>query len=386
MSRITRKLLKIFALGASNNGQFGSAQTGAKVTSNNLDTLQALAAYNTGWLDAVLGTKKFPALEEFQALGYICTYEIAYLFQEGIPEYEVGTTYYQKSIVKKPGTYQLYGSVTDANVGNAITDATNWVFLIDLANNTLPTDLVYETHTQTVTNKTLVLPILNVLDSEFTIQHNGDATKQALFDLSGLTTGQTRVYSLPDATATLLGAATTQTIQNKTLDNTNTINVKTGIFTLQDSTDTTKRARFDTSGIGSGQTRIFALQDKNGTVALLSDIPSIPTPIFTNYFESAPQALNAGTPISVSHSLGAAPKFTSCEMVCVNAEKGYSVGDRVLMSSQDSGSSTIISLWSSATQIGFNVFASSINILNKGAQSTGFINFANWNLILKGFV
>lgn len=133
MARITRQTQKIFALGATNNGQFGSAKTGAKVTTNSLPTLMSLSAYNTGWLNAVIGTKNFPALEEFQALSYIETYQICYLLQEGIAEYDSGTTYYQNSIVKKAGTYQIYGSVVDNNTGNVLTDVTRWVFLTDFA-------------------------------------------------------------------------------------------------------------------------------------------------------------------------------------------------------------------------------------------------------------
>lgn len=71
--------------------------------------------------------------------------------------------------------------------------------------------------TQTVSNKTLGnTNVLTVLDSNFTLQDNGDNTKQAQFQLSGNTTGTTRVYSLPDATGTLMDLATAQTATNKT--------------------------------------------------------------------------------------------------------------------------------------------------------------------------
>lgn len=133
MAKIARKTQKIFAGSAINNGQFGSAQVGTKLTSTDIAVLQALGAYSTGWLDAIIGASKFPTLEEFQALSYIETSQIAYLLQEGIPEYDAGTNYFQHSIVKQAGTYQLYGSLTDNNLGNALTDATKWVALIDLS-------------------------------------------------------------------------------------------------------------------------------------------------------------------------------------------------------------------------------------------------------------
>lgn len=133
MARIVRKFQKIFALNATNNGVFGSGQDNTKILSQDLTVLQSKAAFLTGWLDATISAREFPPLEEFQSLMYIATSQIAYLFQEGIPEYDASTTYYQKSVVKQTGTYQLYGSKTDANVGNALADTVNWLPLIDLS-------------------------------------------------------------------------------------------------------------------------------------------------------------------------------------------------------------------------------------------------------------
>lgn len=138
MARIQRWTQKIFASGASNNGIFGSAQAGTKILSNSLSDIQSLPAWAAGWLDATIGALKFPPLEEMQGVQYLTTTQISYLFQEGIAEYDAATTYYHFSIVKAPGTFQLFGSLIDANVGNALPTAPasngNWQFLIDLGN------------------------------------------------------------------------------------------------------------------------------------------------------------------------------------------------------------------------------------------------------------
>lgn len=133
MARLSRVLQKVFAKNATNNGQFGSGQAGTKIITNDPATIQALAAFENGWEDAIIGSKRFPPEEEFQSLNFLNTRQLAYIFQEGIPEWETGTTYFQKSIVKQTGTYRLYGSLVDDNVGNALSDPTKWQFLLDLS-------------------------------------------------------------------------------------------------------------------------------------------------------------------------------------------------------------------------------------------------------------
>lgn len=74
------------------------------------------------------------------------------------------------------------------------------------------------TGTQTLQNKTLDnTSTITIKDSLLTIQDDGDVTKQVKFQTSGITTGNTRTMTIPDADATLVGTATTQTLTNKTL-------------------------------------------------------------------------------------------------------------------------------------------------------------------------
>jgi len=81
--------------------------------------------------------------------------------------------------------------------------------------------LATKTGTETLQNKTLDnTTTLTVKDSLFTLQDDGDTTKQVVFQLSGITTGTTRVITMPNSNATLCGIATTQTLTNKTIDGT----------------------------------------------------------------------------------------------------------------------------------------------------------------------
>ena len=134
MARLPRVTQQIFAGSATNNGQFGSAQAATFNLTNVLATIMALPAWGEGWLAATIGGSKFPPLEEFQALEYVHSSQIAYVLQQGIPEYDAGTTYFMNNMCAKAGTFQIYGSVADNNTGNALTNPTYWQFLADLSN------------------------------------------------------------------------------------------------------------------------------------------------------------------------------------------------------------------------------------------------------------
>ena len=66
-------------------------------------------------------------------------------------------------------------------------------------------EFITDSATQTMTNKTLTTPTINVLDNALFIKDSADNTKIAVFELSGLTTATTRTYTLPDADTTLGG-------------------------------------------------------------------------------------------------------------------------------------------------------------------------------------
>ncbi len=105
------------------------------------------------------------------------------------------------------------------------------------------------------------------LDTKFTLQDNSDNTKQVDFQLSGITTGNTRTFTFPDADTTFVGTGLTQSITDKTFDNSNTFTTLDTLFTLQDDGDNTKQALFQLSGIATGNTRTYTLPDLTTTFA-----------------------------------------------------------------------------------------------------------------------
>lgn len=144
MAILTRKTLFEFASGAADIGVFGTGALGTKVLSTDPAVLQGItgsggsaapsAAWLAGWLNATVGANKFPPLEEINCMDFVSIYQLAYILQEGIPEYDGNTTYSGSSVVKEPGTFNLYGSLANPNVGNLLSDATKWELFGSLTN------------------------------------------------------------------------------------------------------------------------------------------------------------------------------------------------------------------------------------------------------------
>lgn len=71
--------------------------------------------------------------------------------------------------------------------------------------------------TSTITGTIGNTSTVTLKDTNFTLQDDGDTTKQLQFQLSGITTATTRMLTVPNASTTLVGTDTTQTLTNKTL-------------------------------------------------------------------------------------------------------------------------------------------------------------------------
>lgn len=172
MARITRKQQKIFAESATNNGVFGSLQASDPTISSDPDTIQGRPAFANGWDDATYSAEKLPPLEEFQALQYLFSRQLAYLFQDGIPEWNASTTYYKGSLVKTiTGTdVAIFSSLTDNNVNNQTSDTTKWAVVLDTSHpfaydsavvHTAGTETITGNKDFTGTNNTVATPSIN---------------------------------------------------------------------------------------------------------------------------------------------------------------------------------------------------------------------------------
>lgn len=81
--------------------------------------------------------------------------------------------------------------------------------------------LVYDTtatEVKSITKEDFDQSIGEVLDNTFTVTDNADTTKKMRFQVSGVTTGTARTLTVPDASTTIVGTDAPQTLTNKTID------------------------------------------------------------------------------------------------------------------------------------------------------------------------
>lgn len=124
--KLPRVTSKIFASNAAEGdiGQFGSALTGTKVNTDDISVIQGLPAYETGWRSAVVSSRNYPTLQEMNGLQKTFSQQIAYILQNGMPEWDAGTTYFTDQFCRVGSMF--YVSLQDNNLGNNPTTTTGF--------------------------------------------------------------------------------------------------------------------------------------------------------------------------------------------------------------------------------------------------------------------
>ncbi|MER9658563.1 hypothetical protein [Mesorhizobium sp. M0159] len=113
--------------------------------------------------------------------------------------------------------------------------------------------------------------------------------------------------------------------------------------------------------------------------------PAWTTLPFTASFESAQQTITNAGALTLAHGLGVQPKLYIAFLQCATAELGYSIGDEIPLTSENS-SNKGVSLVADATNINVRFGSTTMSILNKttGGGNGAFTN-ANWRLVVRAW-
>lgn len=130
-----------------------------------------------------------------------------------------------------------------------------------------------------------VLPTANSID--------GSNDYLAIYTNSAGATQRINRSTLLGVTGQPADTTTIQTLQNKTIDNTNTFSIKDSLFTLVDDGDTTKKAQFQLSGITTGTTRTYTMPDISDTVVVLTASQTLTNKTLTSPTINSPTITNA---------------------------------------------------------------------------------------------
>ena len=127
---------------------------------------------------------------------------------------------------------------------------------------------------QTWTGTNRFAGLTDMIAVNFSIIDFGDNTKEMRFNVSGISTGTVRTWTVPDTTTTLAGLGVLSQIWTGTNDFQGITKVEdTSNFTIQNIADNTKQVRFDLVNISTGTIRTITIPNTTSTMALLG-VPS----------------------------------------------------------------------------------------------------------------
>lgn len=110
-------------------GQFGSKAAASPTNTKDPTAMQSLAAFTNGLQSAVLAGN-IPCLEDMNSLFFLAFRQLAYIFEQGVADYDATTEYNTGGLVKVGAA--LYRSIADTNAGNTpASSPTKWELYFD---------------------------------------------------------------------------------------------------------------------------------------------------------------------------------------------------------------------------------------------------------------
>lgn len=134
MAQLTRKLFQIFCgnkeqTPTDNIGVFGSKKAGSSAWNSDPDVIQT-NQYLNGWSDAVINNQA-PCMDDMNAVMFVFSYMLKYVYQSGIPGWLPTEDYYQYSLVQYNGYLWMSTTTISGDVSNPSPDSSSsWKRLV----------------------------------------------------------------------------------------------------------------------------------------------------------------------------------------------------------------------------------------------------------------
>ena len=134
MAQLTRKLFQIFCgnkeqTPTDNIGVFGSKKSRSSAWNSDPDVIQT-NQYLNGWADAVINNQA-PCMDDMNAVMFVFSYMLKYVYQSGIPGWLATEDYYQYSLVQYNGYLWMSTTTISGDVSNPSPDSSSsWKRLV----------------------------------------------------------------------------------------------------------------------------------------------------------------------------------------------------------------------------------------------------------------
>jgi len=183
---------------------------------------------------------------------------------------------------------------------------------------------------ESLSNKTLPNSTsMQILDVNLQIQDDGDVTKIIKFQAGDITTGTTRTLTAPDASGILTLIAANQLLSNKQL--------QASSVKIADDSDVTKLVKFDVSGVTTGTERTITVPNADGTLAYIAA-----TQTLTNKTFDAEGTGNALSNITNTH-IKATAGIAVSKLAALTASRAVALD----------GSGFLVAATTTATELGY---------------------------------
>jgi hypothetical protein len=122
------------------------------------------------------------------------------------------------------------------------------------------------------------------------------------------------------------------------------------------------------------------------TAQLQADMAALP---IQNEYISSEQAIVTGGLVTLAHGLGEMPRIVKSRLICKTADKGYSVGDEVVintagdLTTESRGLSVTVDSTNISLRFGSN--ASCFQVTEKSTGSIVTITNSRWKLIIEAW-